>query len=93
MQKQIIYWPNKKTRARQYLKNENYMTMTAIKHCAQWQKNGSVNPMGRELQQRQFWLSSATLRKTRATQQTQPEKYTFANLTDLFFCEVIFLLS
>jgi hypothetical protein len=48
--------------------------MTAIKHCVQKLKNGSVNPMSRELQQRQFWLSSTVLTKTRTTQQTQAEK-------------------
>jgi hypothetical protein len=68
------------------------MTMTAIKHCAQRQKNGSVNPMGRELQQRQFWLLRAVLTKNRTSQQTQYEKNSFVNLIDFIFCEIIFLL-
>jgi hypothetical protein len=56
------------------------MTMTAIKHCAQQQKNSSENPMGRESQQQQFWLSSCTLAK--ATNKAQ--KYSFTNLIDFY---------
>jgi hypothetical protein len=41
------------------------MTMMAIKHSAQRQKNGSENPDGREFQQLQIWL----LRFTQAEQE------------------------
>jgi hypothetical protein len=47
------------------------MTMTKIKHCAQHQKNGSENPIGREFQQQQFLLSCPALAKMRAKQKTQ----------------------
>jgi hypothetical protein len=53
------------------------MTIMAIKHCVQRQKNGSENTMGRELQQQQFWLSRChgpLLLQTTKMKQPQYEK-------------------
>jgi hypothetical protein len=59
----LLYWKDKNTRARQSTTMKNNATMTTIKHGVQRQIASSAIPMGRALQQRQFWLSGCFLEK------------------------------